>query len=122
MYYIASVISTLFVTFSHVYIVWLEMFAWETAGKRAFRGSMASDMFPKTKNMAANQGLYNGFLVAGLTWSFLISDAVWSVYVRQFFLGCVAVAGIYGGYSISRKVFYIQAVPAIIALALVTMA
>ena len=74
----------------------MEMFAWETRGKAFFK-SLPEHLFADTKSMAANQGLYNGFLVAGLAWSFCISDPEWSLNVRLFFLGCVAVAGIYGG-------------------------
>lgn len=66
--------------------------------------------------MAANQGLYNGFLAAGLIWSLCISNTVWSIYVAIFFLSCVIVAGIYGAYSASKKIFFVQALPAIIAL------
>src|SRR3989338_3346915 len=60
------------VAFEHLYILWLEMFAWETAGKKAFKGSLADEMFKPTKKLAANQGLYNGFLAAGLVCSLLI--------------------------------------------------
>jgi putative membrane protein len=107
------------VALEHLYILWMEMFAWETAGKKAFRGSLKDDMFAPTKKMAANQGLYNGFLAAGLIWSLLITDSVWSRYVALFFLGCVAVAGIYGAVTASRKIFWIQALPALIAFLVV---
>ena len=99
----------------HLYIVWLEMFAWETAGKKAFKGSLAPELFKPTKTLAANQGLYNGFLAAGLVWSFFISDVLWKDYVALFFLGCIAVAGIYGALTASKKIFFIQALPALIA-------
>ena len=62
----------------HYYILWLEMFAWETKGPKVFRGAMPKDLFPKTTTMAANQGLYNGFLATGLVWSLIIEDPVWS--------------------------------------------
>lgn len=101
----------------HIYFIWLEMFAWTTHGKKAFKG-LPADMFEKTKAMAANQGLYNGFLVAGLIWSFLIEDIQWSENIAIFFLGCIAVAGIYGALTVQRSIFYIQGLPAIIAIVL----
>ena len=79
---------------------------------------MPEHLFTPTKNLAANQGLYNGFLAAGLIWSLFISDPVWFKNVAMFFLGCIAVAGIYGGMTAGKKVFYVQGVPAIIALVL----
>lgn len=91
------------------------MFAWTTKAKKVFR-SLPEDLFEKTKVLAANQGLYNGFLAAGLLWTLFISDAIWSKNIALFFLGCVAIAGIYGAYSVSKKIFYIQALPAIITI------
>lgn len=104
------------VALEHLYILWLEMFAWETRGKKVFRGAMPDELFKPTRVMAANQGLYNGFLAAGLIWSLLIGDPVWSRNVALFFLGCVAAAGIYGGATASRKIWYVQALPAILGL------
>lgn len=104
------------VAVEHLYILWLEMFAWETAGKKAFKGSLPDAMFTPTKTLAANQGLYNGFLAAGLIWSFFISDISWQNHVAVFFLSCVIVAGVYGALTASKKIFFIQALPAIIAL------
>ena len=101
----------------HIYFLWLEMFAWTTKAKKVFR-SFPEDLFEPTKTLAANQGLYNGFLAAGLIWSLLISDAAWQVNVALFFLGCVAVAGIYGAYSASKKIFVVQGLPALIGIAL----
>ncbi|MES2762471.1 MAG: DUF1304 domain-containing protein [Bacteroidota bacterium] len=104
------------VVFIHLYILWLEMFAWETKGKEAFKGSLAPELFKPTKTLAANQGLYNGFLAAGLIWSFFISDLAWKENVAVFFLGCIIVAGIYGTVTASKKIFFIQVLPALIAL------
>jgi putative membrane protein len=104
------------VALEHLYILWIEMFAWETKGKKTFKGSMAPELFKPTKVLAANQGLYNGFLAAGLIWSLLISNAEWQRNVAIFFLGCIAVAGIYGAVTASKKIFFVQAVPALIAL------
>ena len=103
------------VAVEHLYILWLEMFAWTTQGRKTFK-SLPPDLFEKTKPMAANQGLYNGFLAAGLLWSLLIDDSVWHTNVAIFFLGCVIVAGLYGALTVQRSIFYIQALPAIIAL------
>lgn len=99
----------------HIYILWFEMFAWETRGPKVF-SSFAPDMFPKTKAMAANQGLYNGFLAAGLIWSLLITDAAWSQNVALFFLGCVFVAGVYGAMTVSKRIMYVQSVPSALAV------
>ena len=105
-----------FVALQHIYILHLEMFAWTTKGKKTFK-SFPADLFERTKSLAANQGLYNGFLSAGLIWSLLITDVAWSHNVSYFFLGCVIVAGVYGTATADKKIFFVQAVPAIIALA-----
>lgn len=102
----------------HLYFLWFEMFAWETRGPKIFR-SFPKDLFSPTKSMAANQGLYNGFLAAGLIWSFFIQNAEWSNNVALFFLSCVAVAGIYGALSVSKRIFYVQGLPAVIAIGLI---
>ena len=99
----------------HFYFLWLEMFAWTTKAKKVFR-SFPEDLFEPTKTLAANQGLYNGFLAAGLVWSLLIQDSSWQVYVSLFFLGCVAIAGIYGAATASKKIFTIQALPALLGI------
>lgn len=112
---IAKILIAL-VALEHIYILWLEMFAWETKGKEVFKSALPAEMFKPTKGLAANQGLYNGFLAAGLIWSFLIKDTQWQTNVSLFFLGCVAVAGIYGGISATKRIFFVQAVPAILAI------
>ena len=117
-----ALILTGLVALEHLYILWLEMFAWETKGKQTFKGSLPDDLFKPTKGLAANQGLYNGFLAAGLIWSFFISDVNWLYNIRLFFLGCVIVAGIYGAVSASKKIFFVQALPAIIAMIFVLIA
>ncbi|HTB06570.1 MAG TPA: DUF1304 domain-containing protein [Bacteroidia bacterium] len=109
------------VAIEHLYILWLEMFAWTTQGRKTFKGFPA-DLFEKTKTMAANQGLYNGFLAAGLIWSLCISDPIWSVNVSIFFLACVVIAGVYGGLTVGRAILIKQALPAIIALTVVVIA
>lgn len=109
-------IFTGIVAIEHVYILWMEMFAWETTGRKTFKGAIPDELFSKTKVMAGNQGLYNGFLAAGLIWTFLISDSTWRKNTSIFFLSCVIVAGIYGSLTLSKKIFFTQAIPAIIAL------
>ena len=104
-----------FIAFVHLYILWLEMFAWTTRAKKVFK-TIPEDQFEKTKVLAANQGLYNGFLAAGLIWSLLICDVQWSKNVAVFFLSCVLVAGIYGAATASKRIFFVQAVPAILGL------
>jgi len=118
---ILALIFTGFVALEHVYILWMEMFAWETVGKKVFK-SLPESLFTPTKGLAANQGLYNGFLAAGLVWSFFITDNYWAENIRIFFLGCVIVAGIYGAFTATRRIFFVQALPAIIALVLTLLA
>ncbi len=113
---IAKVI-TVIVALMHFYFLWLEMFAWTTKGKKVFRNFPAY-LFEPTKSMAANQGLYNGFLAAGLIWSIFIGNPLWAANVALFFLACVAIAGIYGGFSVSKKIFFVQAVPALTGIVL----
>ena len=98
----------------HVYFLVLEMFLWTTpTGQRVF-GRTAEEQ-ESSKVLAANQGLYNGFIAAGLAWSvFLGSDPI-----SVFFLGCVIVAGVFGAITVSRKIFWVQGLPGLIALALV---
>lgn len=110
-------IFTVLVAILHFYFLWLEMFVWTTKAKKVFR-NFPSDLFEPTKSMAANQGLYNGFLAAGLLWSLLTSNEQWATYIALFFLSCVVIAGVYGAISVSKKIFYVQAIPAIIAIVL----
>jgi len=104
------------VAVEHLFILWLEMFAWESAGRKAFKGSLPDHMFATTKTLAANQGLYNGFLAAGLLWTFFVNDFLWQHNIAMFFLSCIIIAGIYGALTASKKIFFIQAVPAGIAI------
>ena len=106
------------VALEHVYILALEMFLWTTPrGLKAF--GMTPAQAQATRVLAANQGLYNGFLAAGLVWSLLQPDPGFAWQIKLFFLGAVVVAGLYGGATASRKIFVIQALPAAIALAAV---
>ncbi|MFI5161278.1 MAG: DUF1304 domain-containing protein [Sphingobacteriales bacterium] len=105
------------VAFIHCYIMWLEMFAWTTRGPKVFNKPLAE--LEQSKTLAANQGLYNGFLAAGLLWTFSIDNYYWQNNISLFFLICVSVAGLYGAITVTRKIFYIQAAPALIAIALI---
>jgi putative membrane protein len=98
----------------HIYFLVLEMFLWDKpAGLKAFGNTPEKAQL--TKVLAQNQGLYNGFLAAGLIWS-LFAAPPFSVHLATFFLGCVLVAGVYGAMTASKKILYIQAMPALIAL------
>ena len=114
-----STILVALVALEHLYILYMEMFAWETLGKKTFKGSLPDELFKPTKKLAANQGLYNGFLSAGLIWSFFIENPEWKTNIQIFFLACIIAAGVYGAVSASKKIFFVQALPAILALAAV---
>jgi putative membrane protein len=116
---LSSKLLVALIALEHLYILYIEMFAWETLGKKAFRGVLPDELFKPTKTMAANQGLYNGFLAAGLIWTFFISDIDWKTNISIFFLVCVVIAGIYGALTASKKIFFTQALPALIALTFV---
>ena len=94
----------------HFYFLYLEMFLWDKPrGLKSFR--MTEEVAKQSKTLAMNQGLYNGFLAAGLIWSLFTDDSV-----KIFFLSCVIIAGIFGALTVSKRIFYIQAVPAILGL------
>ena len=98
----------------HVYIVLLEMFLWRTErGMQAFGTTQA--FADQSAPLAANQGLYNGFLVAGLVWGLIAADPI-GFQVKVFFLACVVVAGLYGAATVSRRILVVQALPAALAL------
>ena len=99
----------------HAGFLVLEMWLWDTPfGRRTFR--LTPEFSAASKTLAANQGLYNGFLAAGLVWGLCLGAEGW--HVDLFFLSCVIVAGLYGGWTAGRRIFFVQAVPAIIALVL----
>lgn len=98
----------------HVWFLVLEMFLWtKPLGMKTFRNT--AEKAEITKVLAANQGLYNGFLAAGLSWAVFADKQD----VAMFFLGCVVVAALYGAYSVSKRIFYVQGVPALAAIAAV---
>lgn len=105
------------VALEHLYFLYLEMFLWtKPKGLKIFGNS--AQKAEDSKVLAANQGLYNGFLAAGLLWGLAYPGAA-GQHIQMFFLACVIVAGLYGGYSVSRRIAYLQAGPAALALALV---
>jgi len=112
---IARILITL-VALEHVYFLVLEMFLWTTPRTRAAFG-MSAEQAEATRVLAANQGLYNGFLAAGLAWSLIA--ATYATQLALFFLLCVLIAGIYGGFTANRRIWFIQALPAALALAAV---
>lgn len=109
-------LSVVVVALLHLYFMILEMFLWDKpAGLRAF--GLTLERAQASKALAANQGLYNGFLVAGLVWGLLLGSQ--GTHIIIFFLSCVIVAGVYGSLTVGKKILYVQAMPAAIALALV---
>lgn len=106
------------IAFFHLYILWFEMFAWETKGKKVFK-NFPDELFGPTKTMAGNQGLYNGFLAAGLIWTYFIQDPQWSMNIALFFLSCVAIAGIYGAFTADKKILFAQTIPSVITILLI---
>ncbi len=112
---LADVVVAL-VALVHVYILVLEMFLWDApTGLRAF--GQTKEAAAASKVLAANQGLYNGFLAAGLVWG--LSLGADGTSVKVFFLVCVLIAGVYGALTASRRILFVQAIPAAIGLALV---
>jgi putative membrane protein len=97
----------------HLYFMYLEMVAWDQPlGRKTFGTS--AEFASASKALAANQGLYNGFLVAGLAWGLYLGDGGYAV--KVFFLACVIVAGVFGAATVSRRILYVQALPAALAL------
>ena len=103
----------------HLFFMYMEVIAWTSLGKTIFRGIMPKEMFEKTKIMAANQGIYNSFLSFGLLWSFYYTSTDFFNDIRFFFLTCILIAGVYGGITISKKVFLVQGLPALITIILI---
>ena len=116
MHHLSTILVAL-VALLHVWILILEMFLWtKPQGLKAFRNT--PEKAALTKVLAANQGLYNGFLAAGLIWSLVHPDPVMAIQLKAFFLGCVIVAALYGAWSVSRRILIIQGLPALVALAI----
>lgn len=112
----AANIAVALVALLHLYFLVLEMFFWDKPlGRRAF--GLTPEFAAASKSLAANQGLYNGFLAAGLVWGICLGAA--GGQVKIFFLGCVIVAGVFGALTASRKILWVQALPGAVALGLV---
>ena len=106
------------IALEHLYFLTLEMFFWtKPKGRKTF--GLTEQFAQDSKALAANQGLYNGFLAAGLLWSLVQTDAGFAHQLQLFFLGCVLVAGLYGAYSVKRAILFIQGGPALLALLLI---
>jgi putative membrane protein len=111
---LASILVGL-VALEHVYILYLEMFAWTTARVRRTFGT-SEEFAQASRALAANQGLYNGFLAAGLFWSLVYPARDVGTHIALFFLACVIVAAIYGGLTAKRSILWVQGGPAVLAL------
>jgi putative membrane protein len=120
MIWIANLLVAL-VAALHVYFLVLEMFLWtKPLGLKTFHQSI--EKATDSAVLAANQGLYNGFLAAGLVWGLLEGVAAFAFEIKLFFLLCVIVAGLYGAATVSRRILYVQAAPAAVALILLWLA
>ena len=120
MIWIANIVVAL-VAALHVYFLILEMFLWtKPLGLKTFRNSL--EKATDSAVLAANQGLYNGFLAAGLVWGLVYSNPGFAFQIKMFFLLCVIVAGVYGAVTVSRRILWVQAAPAAIALILLWLA
>lgn len=111
-----STILSAAVSLEHVYILTLEMFFWTApAGRRTFK--LTPEFAAQSRSLAANMGLYNGFLAAGLAWGVLHPDSAFQTQIRTFFLSCVSVAGLVGAVTSSKRILYVQFVPGVLGLA-----
>jgi putative membrane protein len=108
-------VLVLLIGLEHLYILYMEMFLW-THPKTLKKFNLTPEFAQASKALAANQGLYNGFLAAGLLWS-LTDPSGCGKMIALFFAGCVLIAGIYGGFTANKKIFSIQALPAAVTLA-----
>jgi len=119
MIWIANALTAL-VALLHVYFLTLEMFLWTRPhGLKTFR--LTPEKAADSAVLAANQGLYNGFLAAGLLWGLVHNTPAFAFQIKVFFLVCVIVAGIYGAVTVSRRILYVQAAPAALALVLLVL-
>lgn len=113
---LVSDILVVIVALLHFFFLYLEMFLWDKPrGMKSF--NLTEEFAKQSKRLAMNQGLYNGFLAAGLLWGLMAGNPV-----KIFFLSCVIIAGIFGAFTVSKRIFYIQAVPAIVALVILLVA
>ena len=104
----------------HIYILVIEMWLWDRSiGLRAF--NLTEEFAKSTKVLAANQGLYNGFLAVGLVWGVLHPNYDFGIQIQLFFLGCIFFAGLYGAYTAAKKILFVQTVPSSIAIVFILM-
>ena len=111
---LVAMIMVLLVALEHLYFLYLEMFLWTTPKGLKIFGNTA-EKAEGSRVLAANQGLYNGFLAAGLLWGLVYPGAA-AIHIQMFFLACVIVAGIYGGLTVKMRIMYLQAGPALLGL------
>jgi putative membrane protein len=120
MIYLGNVLTAL-VAALHIYFLVLEMFLWQKPqGLKTFKNT--PEKAELTAVLAANQGLYNGFLAAGLIWGLLHAAPAFAFQIKAFFLLCVIIAGVYGAATVSKRILYVQAVPAALALIVLALA
>ncbi len=113
--------TVVLVAVEHLWFLVLEMFLWtHPIGLKTFRNT--EEKARQSATLAANQGVYNGFLAAGLLWGLFYPDPLVALQIKVFFLGCVFVAGVFGAMTVSRRIFFIQALPALVGLGLAWLA
>jgi len=117
---LAKIVIALVALF-HFYIAWLEIFAWTSRGPKVF-SSFPPELFEQTTALAANQGLYNAFLAVGLVWSLCIVDSLWHRRVASCFLLMVCAAGIFGAFTVSPRILFVQSLPAVVGIVLLVVA
>ena len=106
------------IAIEHLFFMWMQLFNWQSLGGKMVR-TLPKGLYNFTRKIVANQGVYNGFIAAGLIWSLIISEHSWSTNIQAFFLTFIIIAGFFGGITISKKIFYLQSIPAMICLFLV---
>ena len=113
-----AVVLTGLIAVQHLWFLVLEMFLWtRPLGLQTFQSTQ--EFANQSAPLAMNQGLYNGFLAAGLVWSLFSQSPIFALQVRRFFLGCIAIAGIFGGLTVGPPLFFVQGLPALLTLTLV---
>jgi putative membrane protein len=120
---VVTAVAILIVAALHAWFLVLEMVLWtKPLGRKTF--SLTPEFADSTRSLAANQGLYNGFLAAGLLWAAIatVRESIFAWPVAAFFLGCVIVAGVFGAVTVNRRILFVQAAPALLALALAFLA
>ena len=120
MYFVSNILIV-FITLLHFWFLTLEMFLWQKPiGLKIFR--ITKDFAKASSPLAANQGLYNGFISAGLIWGIISSEPVQAFRVKIFFLVCTIIAGIFGGLTVNKRIFFVQALPSVLAVIILALA